>query len=90
MKSVRTVYSYNNVDAGFTPFTILSSNFLNQPNLLLLEQYFGSFNELTPSLCDLKQPETTQRFHHPVNADPYVHFVVTLSEIIFTSTEETM
>ena len=37
-EGVRTVYSYNNVDAGFARFTMLSSNFLNQLNLLLFEQ----------------------------------------------------
>ena len=47
-KSVHTVYGYNNV------------NFLNQLNLLLLEQYFGSFYELALSLCNLKQPEATE------------------------------
>ena len=69
---MRTVYSYNNVDAGFAQFTMLSSNFLNQFNLLLLQQSVESFYELIPSLCDLKQPTATQQFHRPVNGDPKV------------------
>ena len=36
--SYNNVYSYNNVDAGFTLFIIISSHFLNQLNLLLLER----------------------------------------------------
>ena len=49
-----------------------SSKFLNQVNLLLLEQYFKSSYELTPSLSNQKQPETTKRFHHSVQRYPKV------------------
>ena len=38
VETVHTVYSFNNVDAGFALFTKLSSKFLNQLNILLLEQ----------------------------------------------------
>ena len=58
--------------AEFIPFTISSSNFLKHLNLLLLQQYFGNFYELTPLLCDLKQPEASRRFHRPVVVGPDV------------------
>ena len=69
--TMRTVYSYNNVDAGFARFTMLSSNFLNQLNLLLLEliQKLLRANSLA---VRLKTARGTQRFHRPVNGYPNV------------------
>ena len=84
---MRTVYSYNNVDAGFARFTILTSNFLKHLNLLLSEQSFGSFYELIPSLCDLKQPEAHSDFTVP-SAEITKYVLVVTSRITPPTTEE--
>ena len=78
---VCTLYTaiYNNVDAGFARYTMLSSNFLNQLNLLLFNRTVIWMLLRANSLAvRLKTARGTRRFHHPATEMPEYVPAVTL------------